>query len=325
MFHFSYHFSLTLHRLHISLAGGSRHKSKTPFFLCAEQEAKHCEEAQQFSTAKNYRTAIRSLHYFLQQQELMVQDLSPELMAAYSQWLRQHGISMNTVSCYLRSLRAIYNKVVKQYGLEDRKPFNDLFTGHAKTVKRAATDDDIKRLQTMILLKQSALQLSRDIFLFSLYAQGMPFVDIAFLHKEQIQDGMIIYERHKTGQQIIVKIEGCMQEIIDRYSKADSDFVFPIITTHNPAQAYKQYQSSLRTYNRNLHKLEKVAGLKHSLTSYVVRHTWASIAYDTNIDLAVIASALGHTNTNTTRIYIRDINNRRLAEANKKVLGRIRP
>ena len=237
-------------------------------------------------------------------------------MAAYSQWLRQHGISMNTVSCYLRSLRAIYNKVVKQYRLEDRKPFNDLFTGHAKTVKRAATDDDIKRLQTMILLKQSALQLSRDIFLFSLYAQGMPFVDIAFLQKEQ---------RHKTGQQIIVKIEGCMQEIIDRYSKADSDFVFPIITTHNPAQAYKQYQSSLRTYNRNLHKLEKVAGLKRSLTSYVVRHTWASIAYDTNIDLAVIASALGHTNTNTTRIYIRDINNRRLAETNKKVLGRIRP
>nr|WP_262885125.1 site-specific integrase [Hallella mizrahii] len=274
---------------------------------------------------KNYRTAIRSLHYFLQHQELMVQDLSPELMAGYSQWLRQHGISMNTVSCYLRSLRAIYNKVVKQYRLEDRKPFNDLFTGHAKTVKRAATDDDIKRLQTMILLKQSALQLSRDIFLFSLYAQGMPFVDIAFLHKEQIQDGMIIYERHKTGQQIIVQIEGCMQEIIDRYSKADSDFVFPIITTHNPAQAYKQYQSSLRTYNRNLHKLEKVAELKRSLTSYVVRHTWASIAYDTNIDLAVIASALGHTNTNTTRIYIRDINNRRLAEANKKVLGRIRP
>lgn len=320
MFHFSYHFSLTLHRLHISLAGGSRHKSKTPFFLCAEQEAKHYEEAQQFSTAKNYRTAIRSLHYFLQQQELMVQDLSPELMAAYSQWLRQHGISMNTVSCYLRSLRAIYNKVVKQYRLEDRKPFDDLFTGHAKTVKRASTDDDIKRLQTMILLKQSALQLSRDIFLFSLYAQGMPFVDIAFLHKEQIQDGMIIYERHKTGQQIIVKIEGCMQEIIDRYSKADSDFVFPIITTHNPAQAYKQYQSSLRTYNRNLHKLEKVAGLKRSLTSYVVRHTWASIAYDTNIDLAVIASALGHTNTNTTRIYIRDINNRGLPKPIKKCL-----
>lgn len=246
-------------------------------------------------------------------------------MADYAQWLRQQGISMNTVSCYLRSLRAIYNKVVKQYDLEDRKPFKDLFTGHAKTVKRSATGDDIKRLQAMILPKHSALQLSRDIFLFSLYAQGMPFVDVAFLRKEQIRDGLIVYERHKTGQQIVVKIEGCIQEIINRYSSADSDFVFPIITAHRPAQAYKQYQSSLRNYNRNLHKLEKLAGLKRGLTSYVVRHTWASVAYDTNVDLAVIASALGHTNTNTTRIYIRDINNRRLAEANHKVLGRILP
>lgn len=325
MFHFSFHISLSLRRLHFSLSGGSRHNSKVSFLLSAEQQAKHCEEAKRFSTAKNYRTAIRSLSRFLQGQQLTVKDISPELMADYAQWLRQQGISMNTVSCYLCSLRAIYNKVVKQYDLEDRKPFKDLFTGHAKTVKRSATGDDIKRLQAMILPKHSALQLSRDIFLFSLYAQGMPFVDVAFLRKEQIRDGLIVYERHKTGQQIVVKIEGCIQEIINRYSSADSDFVFPIITAHRPAQAYKQYQSSLRNYNRNLHKLEKLAGLKRSLTSYVVRHTWASIAYDTNVDLAVIASALGHTNTNTTRIYIRGINNRRLAEANHKVLGRILP
>lgn len=323
MFHFSFHISLSLRRLHLSLSGGSRHNSKVSFFLSAEQEAKHCEEANRFSTAKNYRTAIRSLRRFLQREELMVRDFTPELMADYAQWLRQQGISMNTVSCYLRSLRAIYNKVVKLYDLEDRKPFKDLFTGHAKTVKRSATNDDIKRLQAMILPKHSTLQLSRDIFLFSLYAQGMPFVDVSFLRKEQIRDGVIVYERHKTGQQIVVKIEGCIQEIINRYSRADSDFVFPIITTHHPTQAYRQYQSSLRTYNRNLHKLEKLAGLKRSLTSYVVRHTWASVAYDTNVDLAVIASALGHTNTNTTRIYIRDINNRRLAEANREVLSRI--
>ena len=280
----------------------------------------------------NYRTVIRSLYRFFQRQqlvtrgttqELTVKDITPELMADYAQWLRQRGTSMNTASCYLRSLRAIYNKVVKQYDLEDRKPFQDLFTGHTKTVKRSATDDDIKRLQAMILPKNSTLQLSRDLFLFSLYAQGMPFVDVAFLRKDQIRDGMIVYERHKTGQQIMVKIEGCIQEILNRYSRAESEFVFPIVTVHHPGQAYKQYQSSLRTYNRNLHKLEKLAGLKRSLTSYVVRHTWASVAYDANVDLAVIASALGH--TNTTRIYIRDINNRRLAEANHKVLGRIVP
>ena len=334
MFHFSFHISLSLRRLHLSLSGESRHNSKVSFLLSAEQQAKHCEEANRFSTAKNYRTAIRSLYRFFQRQqlvtrsttqELMATDITPGLMTDYAQWLRQQGISMNTVSCYLRSLRAIYNKVVRRYGLEDLDPFKDLFTGHAKTVKRSASDEDIKCLQAMILPRHSVLQLTRDIFFFSLYAQGMPFVDVAFLRNEQIRDGLIVYERHKTGQQIVVKIEGCIQEIINRYSRTDSDFVFPIITTHYPAQAYKQYQSKLRTYNRHLHQLEKIAGLKGNLTSYVVRHTWASLAYDTDIDLAVIASALGHTNTNTTRIYIRDINNRRLAEANQKVLNRIIP
>ena len=120
MFHFSFHISLSLRRLHFSLSGGSRHNSKVLFLLSAEQQAKHCEEANRFSTAKNYRTAIRSLSRFLQGQQLTVKDISPELMADYAQWLRQQGISMNTVSCYLRSLRAIYNKVVKQYDLEDR-------------------------------------------------------------------------------------------------------------------------------------------------------------------------------------------------------------
>ena len=310
------------HPLYVIISSADGHKGRTlqtyatafgrfPFITLLTTETNSSERGI-WLRLYNYRTAIRSFRSFLQGHELMVRDVSPGLMADYAQWLRQRGTSMNTISCYLRSLRAIYNKVVKHYGLEDRKPF-----------KESATNDDIKRLQAMILPKHSTLQLSRDIFLFSLYAQGMPFVDVAFLRKEQIRDGLIVYERHKTGQQIVVKIEGCIQEIINRYSRADSDFVFPIITTHHPTQAYRQYQSSLRTYNRNLHKLEKLAGLKRSLTSYVVRHTWASVAYDTNVDLAVIASALGHTNTNTTRIYIRDINNRRLAEANREVLSRI--
>jgi integrase/recombinase XerD len=145
------------------------------------------------------------------------------------------------------------------------------------------------------------------------------------LRCQQIANGMIAYERHKTGQLITIKLEPCMQDIIDRYTSGhETDgYVFPILTTTNPSQAYHQYQSRLRAYNRALHQLERKARLHGVLTSYVVRHTWASLAYDTNIDLAVISSALGHSNTNTTRVYIQGINNQRLADANQKVLNRI--
>ena len=152
------------------------------FFSCAEKEAAKCEQQQQFSTAKNYRTAIRSFRRFTGSTALSLADITADRMASYVQWLRLQGVSLNTTVCYVKALRA---------------------------------------------------------------------------------------------------------------------------------------------YNRHLHRLQKMVRLDCNITSYVVRHTWASLAYDSNVELAVISSALGHTNPNTTRIYIRDIDNRRLAEANCKVLGRI--
>jgi integrase/recombinase XerD len=324
MSYLSFNLSLCLRHIRLSLTGGSAKGRHVPFFQLALQQATACEQRLQFSTAKNYRTAIRSLQAFVSKDDLPLSDITAERMSDYCQWLRRKGVSLNTQSCYIRALRSIYNKVVKQYGLEDAKPFEKLFTGQVKTVKRSLSDADIRRLQSFRLEEGSSLSLSRDVFLFCLYAQGMPFVDAAFLQRNQIKDDILSYERHKTGQRIVVKMEPCLKAIVDRYAQTGSGYVFPIITATDPALAYSQYQSRLRAYNRALHRLEKLARLGGSLTSYVVRHTWASMAYDTDVDLAVISSALGHTNSETTRIYIRDINNRRVAEANHRVLGRLK-
>ena len=88
-------------------------------------------------------------------------------------------------------------------------------------------------------------------------------------------------------------------------------------------QAYLQYQNKLNSYNRLLKKLSSLAGLNVNLSSYVVRHTWASLAYSSNVELNVISKALGHTNTNTTQIYIRELEDYRLKDANHIVLGAI--
>lgn len=104
-------------------------------------------------------------------------------------------------------------------------------------------------------------------------------------------------------------------------SYADSDYLFPIIRSLDPKKAYRQYQVSLGVYNKNLKELSHMAGIKANLTSYVVRHTWASLAYEKNVELNVISKALGHTNTQTTQIYIREINDERLAEANHALLS----
>ena len=325
MSYFSFHFSLGLRHLRLSFSGGMGQGTRARFFSCAESEAAKCEQQQQFCTAKNYRTAIRSFSRFTGSPALSLADITADRMASYVQWLRQQGVSLNTTVCYVKALRAIYNKVLRQCHAVDTRPFERLYTGQVRTEKRSVPDADISRLRGLPLRQDSPLALARDIFLFCLYAQGMPFVDAAHLRRSHISGGMIAYERHKTGQLITIKLEPCMQDIIDRYTSGhETDgYVFPILTTTNPSQAYRQYQTQLRTYNRHLHRLQKMINTDSNLTSYVVRHTWASVAYDSNVDLAVISSALGHTNPGTTRIYIRDIDNRRLAEANHKVLKRI--
>lgn len=324
MSYFSFHFSLGLRHLRLSFSGGMGQGTHVRFFSCAESEAAKCEQQQQFCTAKNYRTAIRSFCRFTGSPALSLADITADRMASYVQWLRQQGVSLNTTVCYVKALRAIYNKVLRQCHAVDTRPFERLYTGQVRTEKRSVPDADISRLRGLPLRQDSPLALARDIFLFCLYAQGMPFVDAAHLRRSHISGGMIAYERHKTGQRVVVRVEPCMQAIIDRYAGANSDFVFPILTTHDPRQSYRQYQSRLRAYNRHLRRLQKMVRLDSNITSYVVRHTWATLAYDSNVDLAVISSALGHTNPGTTRIYIRDIDNRRLAEANHKVLKRIR-
>ena len=147
----------------------------------------------------------------------------------------------------------------------------------------------------------------------------MPFVDVAFLRKKQIVNGYIEYQRHKTRQPIRVKIEPQMQRIIKRYSPPDSAYVFPILTRGS----MKEYETARNRYNRHLRQISKIAGLHRSLTSYVARHSWASMAYSNNVDLAVISKALGHSNTETTMVYIREIDDNRIDMANRKLLGTI--
>ena len=279
------------------------------------------------STQQNYLTALRSLLKYLQRDDIRADELTPHLLTSYQRWLTLRGVCMNTVSCYMRSLRALYNKVESQDAMAVM-PTNDLFkhvfTGKQKTVKRAITRSDISKLQHLMLPQKSYLALARDMFLFSFYAMGMPFVDIAHLRYSNLCNGYIVYNRRKTGQEVRVKIEPCMMKIIERYkhrrnsptTKGQDDRVFPLLSS--------TYPSALHRYNRALRFLAQLTGINKPLTSYVVRHTWATAALKNNIDLNVIARALGHTNTNTTLIYIGEIENKTIEQADRKILDLVR-
>lgn len=297
------------------------HSPVLDFFAFAHQEVQRAARLKSPSTIKNYQTAVAELQRFVGLRPLPFAEVNVALMYEFEHWLRQRGLTLNTSSCYMRSLRSIYNQAVDQELTSPANPFRHVFTGREKTRKRAAGLADIQLLHEAKLKRASRLELTRDLFLFSFYACGMPFIDMAFLCRDQLHDGYLEYSRHKTGQRVCFKLLPCMQQIIDRYAVADSPLVFPILRGVPEEQYYDVYQHQIRLYNRRLHMLEERLGTQAPLTSYVARHTWATLARESNVEVPVISKGLGHTNVSTTQIYMRDVNDSRLDEANQKLMA----
>lgn len=286
------------------------------------------------STVDNYHIAIRSFLRFNGGKKIALSGIDCRLVTRYERWLREQGVCPNTSSCYLRSLRAIYNKAVAKRQIKDKKPFRNAFTGNDRTVKRSIDVADIRKLQSLELPDGSRQALVRDLFLFSFYAMGMPFIDLAMLKWIQIKGDTLTYCRQKIGRQVVVKLEPCMKEIIKKHGVNNSLFVFPLqcgksFVANYPtvsslpivSSTLKNYKLlSLRGYNRILHFLAQKASIKSHLSSYVPRHSWASMAYRHHIDLHVISRTLGHSDSRTTLIYIRSIDDQQVARANKKLL-----
>ena len=284
-----------------------------------------------FKVAGNYLTAARSFTKFIGRSDWLFSDMTAEKLENYQRWLQERNICLNTCSAYMRALRAMHHRALP---VLNAAPFSKVFTGRTKTEKRCISQAEILQLKALPLQPGGSLSFARDIFLFSFYAMGMPFVDIAYLKKSQLRNGCIYYARHKTGQQIQVALLPAMLEIIRRYEQGDSEFVFPILSdkvedsVSSPsvslssvsAQQHRQYTARLLQYNYNLHQLSKMLGLAKPLSSYVVRHSWASIAYLHHLDISLISKALGHTKSSTTFIYIKSLFDSDLFEANQALM-----
>ena len=269
-------------------------------------------------TAGTYQSALNSFERYLNNRgDVSLDALDSNQMIAYESWLKGNGICPNTSSYYMRNLRAIYNRAVEQGFVAQQNPFKHVYTGIDKTRKRAVSLDVVREIRDLNLTKKS-LVFARDIFLFSFYTRGMSFVDMAFLKKKDLQNGILTYRRHKTGQQLFIKWEKPMQELIDKYDTSDIPYLLPIIR-NNGMDEWHQYQNEAHRINRNLKHIGKQIGLGIPLTTYVARHAWASIAQSKNVSLPVISEALGHDSEQTTRIYLASLDTSIVDKANSLI------
>lgn len=249
----------------------------------------------------------------------MFEEVDSNLMVEYETFLKGCDVCPNTSSFYMRNLRAIYNRAVERELTVQRYPFRHVYTGVDKTVKRAVPLKVIRQIRDLDLTLSPMLDYAKDLFLFSFYTRGMSFVDMAYLKKKDLQNGVLAYRRQKTGQQLFIRWEKPMQEIIDKYDTSGTPYLLPIIRDMK-ADARKQYKSEAHRENRSLKKIGKLLGLAIPLTSYVARHSWASIAKSKNIPVATISEAMGHDSENTTRIYLASLDTAVVDKANSLIL-----
>ena len=295
--------------------------SITDFFTQQIQKLKNDNRR---GTARNYSKTLKSLKAFMKNTDSTFNIVTEQFVESYNTFLIQRGVVRNTISFYMRIFRSVYNKAVTQKIIEQTFPFKNVYTGVDRTRKRAVTETVISQLLSIDLKKSKALQFARDLFIFSFYARGMAFVDIVYLKKSNIQNGYITYVRHKTGQELTIRIETRLQNIINQYEKKDSPYLFPILNTEDENKAYSQYEIALNYYNRQLKRLSKLLEPNINLSSYTPRHTWATTARNKNVPLSIISAGMGHSSEKTTLIYLTKIDNSIIDEVNKAIIDSIK-
>ena len=280
-------------------------------------------------TSETYKSALNSFKKFLtsqaskddyrQDEDIMLDCLTSEVMEAYEAWLKGRGVAPNTVSFYTRILRAVYNRAVEDDIIENRNPFRHVYTGVDKTVKRALSLSVIKKIKALDLSLNTSLDFARDMFLISFYLRGMSFIDMAFLKKSDLKNGYVTYRRRKTGQQLIIEWTKEMQMILDKYPENATDYLLPIIKNLGTNERCT-YRNVGYNINHNLKIIAQMVGIQVSLTLYVARHSWASAAKAKGIPLSVISEGMGHDSETTTQIYLASLDTSVVDKANSLIL-----
>ena len=284
-----------------------------------------------FGTAHVYRSSLNAIIAYRGKGDFTFHEVTPEWLKGFEIHLRGRGCSWNTVSTYLRTFRAVYNRAVDS-GEVRYIPhlFRSVYTDTRADRKRALDTEDIQKVFTKLpqsSVVTSDMRRTQELFVLMFLLRGLPFVDLAYLRKSDLHDNVITYRRRKTGRPLSVTLTPEAMAILKRYMNRDSSspYLFPLLNSREGTkEAYHEYQLALRNFNRQLMLLGEMLGLGDKLSSYTARHTWATTAYYCEIHPGVISEAMGHSSITVTETYLKPFRNKKIDEANKKVVDFIK-
>lgn len=298
-------------------------------FLFMKEVTEGLQNSGNYGTAHVYKSSMNALMAFNGGRKLAFQQLTPEFLKSFEVYLRRRNCSWNTVSTYMRMLRAVYNRAVdKRIAVYVPHHFRHVYTGTRADRKRALNKEEMEQMMKEFPgqseLGYKELQRTRSLFILMFLLRGLPFVDLAYLKKSDMNGNVITYRRRKTGRLLTVTLLPEAVELIKQYMTSDpaSTYLFPLIhSDEGTIDAYREYQLSLRSFNYQLMALKQVLGLNSDLSSYSARHTWATMAYHCEVHPGIISEAMGHSSITVTETYLKPFENKKIDEANAMIFS----
>lgn len=251
---------------------------------------------------------------------------TPGRLKEYEEWLRQKKAKWNTVSTYMRTLQAVYNRLYPPGSVgHDLHLFDDVYTKVESLTKRALAEEQMRTLLTAdFTALPPDVQCALAYFLLMFLFRGMPFIDLAYLRRQDVKGDYIVYCRHKTGRQITMRIPPEAQRLFDEYRNKNSDsvFLFPILDGNlkTEGELHACYLKMLRDFNKRLEKIAALLLPGVKISSYTARHTWATLAFHQGVSVGLISKALGHSSIKVTETYLKAFENEKVDTANDELI-----
>lgn len=276
-----------------------------------------------------YKSSYNSLKVFTKNQlDIPFSAIDVSWLNKYEKWLRSKGNKETTMSLMFRTLRSAYNKAIKaKCARKSDYPFDEYKINKfdTKTQKRAIAKTEVLKFtkEVDIIGKRQYVQLSKDIFIFSYLCGGINFTDIANLTKANITNGRLHYIRQKTGKLIKLGISEEAMQIIKKYESESKGYLFPILNTNihkTPLQKQNRIHKMLGKINKNLKLIATQLNVDANMTTYVARHSFASVLKKSGVSIALISEALGHSDLSTTQVYLDSFDNEQIDTAMQNLL-----
>jgi len=280
-----------------------------------EAQIQQLEANDQWGTATYYRTACNALHRF--KAKIALEDVDQEFLQKFEKWVLGEGMSITTVGIYLRALRTIINIAIDKGSFrKDAYPFGKrkyvIPTG--KNIKKALAIDQIKKVFEYPTPPGSSLEQAKDFWIFTYLCNGINMMDIARLRGRDIDAKSIRFIREKTkrtkrGDPLIITAarNSHVNLILDKWGKKNplpEDYVFSIIDDSDTVKiARAKIQQFTKLVNKWMKKMGEDLGFNLALTTYVARHSFATILLRSGAPITFASQSLGHSNVITTQKY----------------------